>query len=224
MKNKFPFEHSELAVVLSTRICHDLAGPISSVNNGVEFLYDNSIDAKMKRNTVDLIAMSARESQAKLQMMQIALGRIDINSTSSTVEFIEIVNEYFAHRKIIVKWNDERIDKDRIDSESRRIIANMILVVSSVMVYGGTILVSIDNSRKIIKVSGENYKIKRDDNLLIILDENSRYSSEYSELTPQNVIIWMLRSCVIDASARISCNIDIVDNKDEVKIVTYLDS
>lgn len=220
MKNKLPFEPSELAVVLSTRICHDLAGPISSVNNGVEFLYDNSIDAEMKRSTVDLLAMGASESQAKLQMIRIALGRIDVDATSGVEEFIEIVNDYFAHRKIIIKWNDSRVNNDRISCRERRIIANTILVISSLMVYGGLISVNIDNTGKVLEVVGENYKIKEDNSLVEILDSDS----DYAELTPQNVIVWMLRSCVEEDGARISCNIDIVDSKGEVKIATYLDS
>lgn len=220
MSNKLPFDASELAVVLSTRICHDLAGPISSVNNGVEFLYDTSIDAEMKRSTIDLLAMGASESQAKLQMIRIALGRIDIDSTSGVEEFIEIINEYFAHRKIIIKWNDDREVNDRIPCKERRIIASTILVISSLMVYGGVISVNIDRGGNNIEIIGENYKIKDDKSLTKILDRESGFS----ELTPQNVVVWMLRSCIHDAGAMISCNIDIVDNKGAVKIVTYLDS
>jgi histidine phosphotransferase ChpT len=62
----------DVALLLCTRLCHDLAGPIGAVNTGAELLEEEgmSVDAE----TLDLLASSGRSAADRLKAARMALG------------------------------------------------------------------------------------------------------------------------------------------------------
>lgn len=62
----------ELAQLLCTRLCHDLAGPVGAVAAGVELIGGDPAQADVE--TLGLIGSSSAAASAKLKFMRMALG------------------------------------------------------------------------------------------------------------------------------------------------------
>ncbi len=62
----------ELAQLLCTRLCHDLAGPVGAVAAGVELIGGDPTQADIE--TLGLIGSSSAAASAKLKFMRMALG------------------------------------------------------------------------------------------------------------------------------------------------------
>ncbi len=66
-----PTADAAVLELLASRICHDLISPVGAVNNGVEFLEESGGgDAE----AIELIAYSAGQAAAKLQVFRLAYG------------------------------------------------------------------------------------------------------------------------------------------------------
>lgn len=63
----------DLVALICSRLCHDLAGSIGAVNNGVELLAEES-DAAMRDEAIGLIAQSASDAARRLGFFRLALG------------------------------------------------------------------------------------------------------------------------------------------------------
>lgn len=63
----------DLAALLSSRVCHDVVGPVGSIVNGIEVLEDEET-ADMREAALELIAKSARQASARLQFTRLAFG------------------------------------------------------------------------------------------------------------------------------------------------------
>jgi histidine phosphotransferase ChpT len=70
----------DLVALICSRLCHDLAGSIGAVNNGVELLAEET-DAAMREEAIGLIAQSASDAARRLSFFRLALG-----ASGNTVE------------------------------------------------------------------------------------------------------------------------------------------
>jgi histidine phosphotransferase ChpT len=93
----------ELAQLLCTRLCHDLAGPIGAVAAGVELIGDDP--AMADAETIGLIGDSSSAASRKLKFLRAALGL----SQDSSGDLKSLVDGYVATTagpgaRIEVKW------------------------------------------------------------------------------------------------------------------------
>lgn len=159
------------AEMLNTRFCHDMAGPISAIHNGLDYLIDESIPEEMRNQARDLLVLSSKEALAKLQTYRLAYGRASATGESSVAELKDIVQRYFLHGKVALDWPDGGFSAN-INNEIRRLLMNMILLVSRMLVYGGTLSVRkevMPHGRR-LHVSGAHEKVKHDPELEKILN------------------------------------------------------
>lgn len=75
----------DLTALISSRICHDLAGVVGAINAGLEVL-DDTPDPSMQAFAMDTIRVSARQAWARLEFARLAFGaaqyaggQIDLN-------------------------------------------------------------------------------------------------------------------------------------------------
>lgn len=80
----------ELAQLLCTRLCHDLAGPIGAVAAGVELIGDDP--AMADAETIGLIGDSSNAASRKLKFMRAALG----HTQNSNGDLQGLVDGYIA--------------------------------------------------------------------------------------------------------------------------------
>ena len=72
MKRNIMIDDLELAQLLCTRLCHDLAGPIGAVSSGVELM--GADPALIDEEILALLSSSALAGARKLKFMRIAFG------------------------------------------------------------------------------------------------------------------------------------------------------
>lgn len=125
---------THLAELLTTRLCHDLTGPIGAVHNGAEFMKEGG----MADDAADLIATSAAEAVARLQFYRVVYGRVPGIGETGIAEKFPIAQTFLAGNRIPLQWNDEA-GLGGLPHAAMRLLFNLILIASSSMLRKGTI-------------------------------------------------------------------------------------
>jgi len=164
---------SELAAV---KICHDLAGPIGAINNGIELLKEP--DGDLHQESLELVEMSAKEAVSKLLYLRQALGSGSPQGESNINNLMEIADNYFTNSKITLRWNLPQTSNGTVatvPSPVAKQILNMILLVSGSLIMGGDMLVNVVQNGKntSVKIRGESSVVKLADDVLFMLDGNT---------------------------------------------------
>ena len=120
----------ELARLLCTRICHDLAGPVSAVAAGVELIGNDPEQAD--EETLGLIGDSSTAASRKLKFLRAALG-VAMGSTDDIKDLLDGYLDATAAMggRIEVLWpqSDELIGiGERLGPESNQLILNLCLL------------------------------------------------------------------------------------------------
>lgn len=63
----------ELTALMSSKICHDIVGPVGAINNGLELLEEED-DEQTRAYALQLITNSARSAAARLEFVRLAFG------------------------------------------------------------------------------------------------------------------------------------------------------
>lgn len=156
-----------LARLLATRLCHDLAGPLGGMNNGVEFLKDSlteqsevvGADNSMVAQSVDLLALSAGEGAAKLQLFRQAYGIINQVGGETEINALgELLTNYFTHGKISVAIDSGELTV--ISHEMRQLVVNCVMLVSSQLLSGGKVDITLTSHS--FEIVGSGGAIKQD--------------------------------------------------------------
>ncbi len=155
-----------MSELLLTRFTHDIAGPVSAVSNGLDFLMNdakNSDDPgaiEIKNQAVDLVEESAMQSLARLQAYRIAYGVVYTDSAETQVkEVTDIMKRFFNKSQVELRFNPSL--PDSISAIKRRILVGMILTVSRILIYGGKISISLAGAAKntiVVRAGADKYK------------------------------------------------------------------
>lgn len=93
-------EELDLIALICSRLCHDLAGSIGAVNNGVELLAEET-DPAMREEAIGLIAQSASDAARRLAFFRLAFGASGSTTEPMAVaELSRIATQYFAGGKL----------------------------------------------------------------------------------------------------------------------------
>lgn len=87
---------SEIAALVSARLCHDLISPIGAIGNGLELL--RMAEGRDSEPELALISDSLGMALAKLRFYRIAFGPADIKARQSFDEARQITNAMFTGR------------------------------------------------------------------------------------------------------------------------------
>jgi histidine phosphotransferase ChpT len=133
----------ELAALISSKICHDVIGPVSAINNGLEIL-DEEDDAQSKDYALDVIRNVTETASARLQFARFAFG-----AAGSAGAQIELGNAESLSRgligngkhKLIWRGMQGAMSKDRV-----KLLLNLIAAAPTAIPRGGDIEVSINGT------------------------------------------------------------------------------
>jgi len=133
-----------LASMLCTKLCHDITGPVGAINNGVEFMSEET--GVIPDEIMDLVASSALEAVARLQFYRRAYGRIIKGNAASLTEQYELTKQFFAASKIDVDWPDSHTDMSGIDinQQMAQLLLNMVIIVQGTIMREGVLKVRIE--------------------------------------------------------------------------------
>ena len=154
-----------LAALISSRICHDLTGPVGAVSNGVELLTEES-DAAMQEQSLELLSFSARETSKRLQFYRLCFGAAGgANALTSLGEAQRAAEGFFDGRKQALNWPADGLDALRVPQSSVQLMLNLILLAGEALPRGGQIDVTMapDGSEVRILASGRSAGLREDD-------------------------------------------------------------
>jgi histidine phosphotransferase ChpT len=130
----------ELAALISSKICHDVIGPVGAIYNGLEILdEDDNVDAKSY--ALDVIRNVTEQASAKLQFARFAFGAAGSAGAMIELGMAEQISRGFignGKHKLIWKGPPGYMAKDRV-----KLLLNLVAVAVTALPRGGEIEVTI---------------------------------------------------------------------------------
>lgn len=203
-----------LAEMLTTRLCHDLTGPIGAVSNGAEFLEEES---EMQGEAIKLIVSSAQEAVHRLQFYRRAYGRVASSGEADLEQLRQLISELLQSAPITLEWGSESMDVGKVSLGQKmgRVLLNLIIIASGSLLRGGSLIVDLGCGESeggesvIIRATGA--AIKLDDEIVDVL----KSGVDDEDLTPKNVQAAFLYKITSDIDAVIA-----VEKQEDALILT----
>ena len=141
MTERAPPTDLEFAALISSKICHDVIGPISALTNGLEIL-DEDDDAQTKDYALNVIRNVTETASARLQFARFAFGasgsagaEIDL----ATAEKLSrgLIGDSSKH-KLVWRGMPGQMAKDKV-----KLLLNLVAAAPTAIPRGGEIEVGI---------------------------------------------------------------------------------
>lgn len=123
-------ESSRLASYVASRICHDVASPLTSMLQSMELLFDDTMGEAMKAEGEKALRTGLATLEAKLRFTRFALGSqiVSINDNLGSVgEAKDLFVKLFAtNSRTELVW---QVETQRITNRQMRLLMNMALIM-----------------------------------------------------------------------------------------------
>jgi histidine phosphotransferase ChpT len=133
----------ELAALISSKICHDVIGPVGAIYNGLEIL-DEDDDAQAKTYALDVIRNVTEQASARLQFARFAFGAAGSAGAQIDLTTAEQISRGLLGKgkhKLLWRGSPGQMAKDKV-----KLLLNLIASAVTVLPRGGEIEVRIDGS------------------------------------------------------------------------------
>jgi histidine phosphotransferase ChpT len=133
----------ELAALISSRICHDLIGPVGNINNGLEIL-DQEEDPEARTYALDVIRNVTETASARLQFARFAYGATDSAGARIDLATCEDLSRGLigsGKHKLVWHGLEGQIAKDKA-----KLLLNLVAAAPTAVPRGGEIEVEIAGS------------------------------------------------------------------------------
>lgn len=140
-----------LIELISSRICHDLVGPVGAVNAGAELMGEDGV---ADDEALALMRKSGQEAARRLQLFRIAFGRAG-NSVDTRAMRDAARQTYDAEGKVVLDWPDLPIDPAH-----GRVVLNMVMLAREALPFGGKITVAHESGRTTVLAEGKRVALR----------------------------------------------------------------
>ncbi len=148
-----------------SRICHDLAGPIGAIRNGLELIADTGEDgaAPNADPAMELICHSAEHGAKRLRLYRLAYGRATSEGVRGFTELREAATEWLAGGRVSLQW-PAGVPEDSLAARPglAKTMLNLVVLASEAIPQGGmvTVLVegSLETGRVVVAAAGRGVK------------------------------------------------------------------
>ena len=135
-----------LAALLASRLCHDLTGPVGAIGNGVELLMEET-DEDMRRQSLELVEMSATEANRRLTFFRLAIGAAGgLQAAISLSDARRVALDFFEGRKAELEWPETLGSGLQLSSAAVRLLLNLLLLAAESLPRGGRVAALIDGT------------------------------------------------------------------------------
>lgn len=138
----------ELAALISSKICHDMIGPVSALSNGLEILDEEDDDPQSKTYALEVIRNVTEAASTRLQFARFAFGaagssgaQIDLGNAETLCRgFIGESKDKSGQPKFRLVWRGipGQMAKDKV-----KLLLNLIAAAPTAIPRGGEIEVNI---------------------------------------------------------------------------------
>ena len=133
----------ELAALISSKICHDVIGPVGAIYNGLEIL-DEDDDEKAKSYALDVIRNVTEQASARLQFARFAFGAAGSAGAVIDLATAEQISRGFigtAKHKLAWKGLAGYMAKDKV-----KLLLNPVASAMTALPRGGEIIVELSGT------------------------------------------------------------------------------
>ncbi|MDA7550313.1 histidine phosphotransferase family protein [Rhodobacteraceae bacterium] len=141
----------QLATLIGSRICHDLASPICAVKNGLELLHLSSENSRGPE--ISLIEESSDNAIGQINFFRIAFGMGSKHAELSPDRARNILSPLFNGSRVVLSWSIET-NITRIEAQA---IFLSILCLETAMSLGGEIHLGRQKDKTTVKGSSSNF-------------------------------------------------------------------
>ena len=122
----------DIAVLVGSRICHDLISPIGAIGNGVELI---SMAGSITGPEMMLISESVAHANARIRFFRIAFGASGQDQRIGRLEVAAVLSDISHGSRVQIEW-DSPNDIARRDV---KLVFLLILCLETAMPFGGKI-------------------------------------------------------------------------------------
>lgn len=140
MSNHVQPSDLELAALISSKICHDVIGPVGAIYNGLEILNDDD-DAASQSYALDVIRNVTQQASARLQFARFAFGAAGSAGAEIELETARQISQgLVGDGKHKLHWNGAAgmLPKNQV-----KLLLNLIACAITALPRGGDITVDI---------------------------------------------------------------------------------
>jgi histidine phosphotransferase ChpT len=172
-----------VAELLSSRLCHDLVGPIGAVSNGMELMEDEEFGTS--DDALRLASNSARQAADTLQFYRLAYGMAGARLGSDLSELRDLAAGYLTKSKAALDWQAVSVPEGAPDGLGK-LLLNMIALADEMLPRGGSLSINLAPSSSggidaSVTASGEGAGLREDTEPALAQDVS------VDDLTPRNV-------------------------------------
>ena len=132
----------EFAALLSSKICHDIIGPVSAIYNGLEMIGDDA-DPSSDIRALDVVRNVAEQASARLQFARFAFGAAGSNQTQIELDVARNLAQGLLGdgKKHQIRWNDTATAP--LSKNQTKLLLNLIACALTALPRGGVITIDI---------------------------------------------------------------------------------
>jgi histidine phosphotransferase ChpT len=174
-----------LTAFMSSRICHDLVGPVGAISNGLELLEEET-DEDTRAYAQEVIVSSAQAAWTRLEFARLAFGASSGMGQAVDVGQAErIARGYVEEGRHRLDWDSP--DDMKLDKTHARLLMVMLAIALPALPVGGDIIVDITGEASTptlaVRCAGRNVRIP--DRVTEILSGES-----LDEIDPRSILIY----------------------------------
>lgn len=141
----------DLVGLIASRICHDFAGPIGALSNGIELLADEQ-DADVRREFTTILSSTAANLAVRIRLYRSMVGSgADRDIVQSSEARGVLAGVLDAECKIALDW---AIGDDVFTKAEERLLLSLAILGAEAMPRGGTLRVARVQGVWIVEAKG----------------------------------------------------------------------
>ena len=140
----------QLAEMLMSRMAHELAGPISAIANGVEFMQEVEDAAD---DAIELIGNSAQRAASRLQFYRVAYGGAG-RATSDENVIRDTARAFVEDSGLELVWPDDAVSSLLSRAGGGKLVLTAIEIVGGALLRGGEVRVAGAPGGAVVEAEG----------------------------------------------------------------------
>lgn len=197
--------------LLITRFCHDIAGPVGAVQNGLEFL-DENISEEMNSKAMEIIGENSKELTIKLKFFRYIYGRSSVDGEVDLHTVSELAEPYFACKKTTFKIQNDSDGMEylQVTQKASKLILLLAYAASDCLIVGGDINVEVarNSGHKSINITCKSNKFKRIEELEEILTQDKKPELKLSNI--HYYLVWQIAT-ELGVNVAVDCGADFIN-------------
>lgn len=146
-------EDTALAALISSKICHDLAGQIGAINNGLELLEEEN-DEDTRYYALELIQNSAKAAWAQLDFNRLAFGvASSLGAVVPLAHVEQVARRHIENGKRRLHW---QVNVQELEKEHAKLVLALLAVSLLALPAGGDFYLGLS----VTKGKGERAKTR----------------------------------------------------------------